>query len=190
MPLRTFRLEIGPLIGDDAATDAVHGAASQRMKELTHFGAAVQNTGSPLLSNIIGRINWKESPTLSSLFGSMDMCECEHCQSVYGPAAYFVDLLQFLRKGSSEAFTTLTKRRPDLIYIDLSCENAETPLPYLDLVNEILEYLVFHQGLPLPFNGYLLARNTVDISADELSANPQYVIDDAYNTLNQAVYTT
>src|SRR5262249_35887904 len=35
----------------------------------------------------------KHYPTLESLFGSLDYCECESCRSVLGPAAYFVDLL-------------------------------------------------------------------------------------------------
>jgi hypothetical protein len=38
----------------------------------------------------------KHYPTMKSLFGSLDFCECEHCRSVLSPAAYFVDLLQFL----------------------------------------------------------------------------------------------
>lgn len=38
----------------------------------------------------------KHYPTMESLFGSLDFCECEHCRSVLSPAAYFVDLLQFL----------------------------------------------------------------------------------------------
>ena len=33
---------------------------------------------------------------MESLFGSLDFCECEHCRSVLSPAAYLVDLLQFL----------------------------------------------------------------------------------------------
>lgn len=38
----------------------------------------------------------KKFPTLESLFGSLDYCECEHCRSVLSPAAYLVDLLQFI----------------------------------------------------------------------------------------------
>ena len=38
----------------------------------------------------------KHFPTMESLFGSMDFCECEHCRSVLSPAAYLVDLLQFV----------------------------------------------------------------------------------------------
>src|SRR5439155_21499707 len=35
-------------------------------------------------------------PTLEGLFGQMDYCACEECRSILSPAAYLVDLLQFL----------------------------------------------------------------------------------------------
>ena len=41
--------------------------------------------------------------TLEALFGKMDYCACEHCKSVLSPAAYLVDLLQFLDRGSQGA---------------------------------------------------------------------------------------
>ena len=90
-------------------------------------------------------------PNLKSLFKGVDTCACEHCRSVYGPAAYLVELLEFIDKRSvtdltvSPPVTTtaaqdvLFARRPDLGDIDLSCENAHTPVPYIDLVNELLE---------------------------------------------------
>src|SRR5205823_5596727 len=35
-------------------------------------------------------------PTMQGLFGSLDFCDCEECRSVLSPAAYLVDLLEFL----------------------------------------------------------------------------------------------
>ncbi len=35
-------------------------------------------------------------PDLQALFGSLDYFQCSDCQSVYSPAAYLVDLLQYL----------------------------------------------------------------------------------------------
>lgn len=35
-------------------------------------------------------------PDLEDLFGSLDLCRCEWCGSVYSPAAYLVDILHFL----------------------------------------------------------------------------------------------
>ena len=40
----------------------------------------------------------KDFPNLKSLFKLTDTCECEHCRSVYSPAAYLVEILQFLDK--------------------------------------------------------------------------------------------
>jgi hypothetical protein len=84
----------------------------------------------------------KDFPDLKSLFKLVDTCECEHCRSVYSPAAYLVELLQFLEKRmvvAGNAKTVLFGRRPDLGNIDLGCENANTPVKYIDLVCELLE---------------------------------------------------
>jgi hypothetical protein len=35
-------------------------------------------------------------PDMSTLFGSLDMCSCDECSSIDGPAAYLVDILHFL----------------------------------------------------------------------------------------------
>ena len=39
-------------------------------------------------------------------------------------------------------YDVLIERRPDLPHIALTCENTHTALPYIDIVNEILEYYV------------------------------------------------
>lgn len=96
----------------------------------------------------------QEFPNLKSLFQGVDACACQHCRSVYSPAAYLVELLQFVGQRSVTDLTTLPPttgrlakdvlfaRRPDLGDIDLSCENANTPVPYIDLVCELLEEAV------------------------------------------------
>lgn len=91
----------------------------------------------------------KDFPNLKSLFKLTDACACEHCRSVYSPAAYLVEILEFLNNRtvkdtvsntvSNLAKDELFKRRPDLGEIDLGCENANTPVKYIDLVCEILE---------------------------------------------------
>ncbi|MFZ0751490.1 MAG: hypothetical protein WAM70_19155, partial [Pyrinomonadaceae bacterium] len=130
----------------------------------------------------------KKMPSLAGLFGSFDLCECQHCRSVYGPAAYFVDLLQFVNPDVGEKpLDVLLQRRPDLAHIKLSCENTNTPLPYVDLVNEILEFYVEHKGIK-PGDGKELAKDT-DLSAAELSTNPQYTSDGAYAKLRDAVHS-
>ncbi|MCP9448641.1 MAG: neuraminidase-like domain-containing protein [Nitrospira sp.] len=88
-----------------------------------------------------------ETPDLRTLFGSQSFCACEHCRSVYSPAAYLVDLLHWLElvpgtRGDRNALAALSSRRPDLQEIELSCTNTNTVLPYIDLVNEMLERAV------------------------------------------------
>ncbi|MEU5296204.1 neuraminidase-like domain-containing protein [Streptomyces umbrinus] len=90
-------------------------------------------------------------PSLQTLFGSLDYCDCAACRSVYSPAAHFVDILRFLGDRGTQGRTihrgknvgqVLLERRPDLGDVELSCENTNTPVPYIDLVNEILEDVV------------------------------------------------
>ena len=44
-------------------------------------------------------------------------------------------------------FSVLAARRPDLPNLKLSCENTNTALPYIDVVNEILEYFTANSKL-------------------------------------------
>lgn len=126
------------------------------------------------------------SPTLESLFGSLDYCECEHCDSVLSPAAYFVDVLRTLETKTDAnvpdtAYDRLVKRRPDLPHIPLTCDNTNTLLPHIDLVNEILEFLVEHDSR-FPDD----ARPDVDnagVSSDDLIAEPRTVRTGAYALL-------
>ena len=79
-------------------------------------------------------------PDWETLFGTFDLCACQDCASAHGPAAYYVDMLRFL--GDRGARATLFGRRPDLGDIELSCENTNTTVPVIDLVNEVLENAV------------------------------------------------
>lgn len=81
------------------------------------------------------------------LFEDQPWCACDDCQSVLSPAAYFVDLLHYIERWVlADSFTGpvahplhLEKRRPDLWDLELTCAATKTPVPTLDLVNEILE---------------------------------------------------
>jgi hypothetical protein len=131
------------------------------------------------------------SATLETLFGSMDYCACEECRSVLGPAAYLVDLLEFTDckatpNNSANPQAVLFQRRPDLPSLLLTCANTNTALPYIDLVNETLEYFVAYGSLA-GYQGY----NTDDtITSAELLASPQNVNSPtptaAYATLQSA----
>lgn len=97
----------------------------------------VADTG--LAANFSTGADWRR------LFGSLDLCNCHHCRSLYSPAAYLVDILKFLDDGPMQEdlglspLQVLLTRRPDIEHIELTCENTNTQLPYVDLANEILE---------------------------------------------------
>jgi len=129
------------------------------------------------------------SPTLEELFGNMDYCSCDHCKSVLSPAAYMVDMLQFLDLSGltfegKNPLEVLLGRRPDLQHIQLSCENTNTVLPYIDLVNEILEHYILHGDLKT-----LMGHDVTEFTnAADLLADPEWVEENAYAPLKSAVY--
>ncbi|MGJ0506828.1 MAG: neuraminidase-like domain-containing protein [Methylocystis sp.] len=127
-------------------------------------------------------------PTLESLFGSMDFCSCDECRSILSPAAYLVDLLQFIDKaadGKQNAQSVLFNRRPDIQHLPLTCENTNTVLPYIDIVNETLEFYVANAAGPLTLTGFQ-GHDTGAAVSDDLLASPQYVMDQAYTVLQGA----
>ena len=122
----------------------------------------------------------KDMDGYEDLFGSQNYCSCKSCRSIFSPAAYFVDLMDFIHKNVSEPRFIdagkgkhplhLESRRADLWELPLTCANTDTLVPYLTIVNEVLERylervfetddiyadlttarLSFHQPFNLPF---------------------------------------
>lgn len=127
-------------------------------------------------------------PTLEDLFGSLDYCACEACQSLLSPAAYLVDLLRFLKTkpavaAPKKAVDVLFRRRPDIKHLELSCKSTNTLLPYIDLVNELLEDMV----ATYPAIKIQTGRQTTG-TADELRINPEHQNDDAYTRTGNVFY--
>lgn len=94
-------------------------------------------------------------PGYQRLFSNLDFVECDHCRSVFGPAAYFVDLVRFVQDfvaGNTAENQKLAfpidgddparRRRPDLFTFPLDCANTHDLIPAIDLVNEVLEAVV------------------------------------------------
>jgi hypothetical protein len=128
-------------------------------------------------------------PTLEGLFDAMDYCECEHCRSILSPAAYLVNLLQFCDSATvtekENPQSVLFERRPDIQHLPLTCENTNTPLPYIDLVNETLEYFGANN---LTLDNYAGHSIDGDASTEELLASPQFVSEAAYATLKEEMF--
>jgi Neuraminidase-like domain/Putative peptidoglycan binding domain/Salmonella virulence plasmid 28.1kDa A protein len=128
------------------------------------------------------------SATLEGLFGSMDFCACDDCRSILSPAAYLVDLLRFINCQTPQKENpqdVLFSRRPDIPYLPLTCDNTNIALPYIDLVNETLEYCVANHLSLADYHGH----NTDDsLTSEELLASPQFVNDAAYSTLQNTYF--
>src|ERR1044071_397841 len=159
MPESTFLMAYRKDLGDEAAREVYTAAinsrirnenALMRMRDIARgTGLAIIDDAYPKerkLSALRAAIDNHKAPlNLEAIFGSIDYCECEECTSVYSPAVYFVDLLQYLRNNNLDpdnpntgkdgiAGTPLEKlfrRRPDLGCLELTCANTNTVLPYI-----------------------------------------------------------
>ena len=113
--------------------------------EFQHMRISNQN---PTLVNALRDIDG-----FDELFGSQNYCKCEECMSILSPAAYFVDLMRFIHENISKRVFLLEppdmplpdhplylkNRRSDLWNMKISCENTHTLIPYLKIVNEVLQ---------------------------------------------------
>lgn len=168
---------------ESTAADTYHRAANTYALTLTILGelrATLNGNDVAVLTTAEDAVN--EFPNLAHLFGKADICECEECRSIFSPAAYFADVMQFLSDRDAinppvpapvpSSKSVLFSRRPDLGYVELSCENSHTPLPYVDLVCEILEDRVALPEiftLPAPLQAQLVEGL---VSADVRNAFP------------------
>ena len=113
-------------------------------------------------------------------FGETDYCKCEHCASIISPVAYFVDLMDFLeqrvmdpvkkRVGTvwEESILNPRVRRSDLWEgLILNCKNTHELIPYLKIINEVLENFIYTQYHELD-DDTLPDRNTIENSVYEL----------------------
>jgi hypothetical protein len=207
MASSVFVGQFSAALGGDAVAQSAYATATHINAQTLNLYSTIQSSLRDVSPRVIANPNLtavqaiqQQIPDWQTLFGPTSYCTCCECSSVYGPAAYFVDLLQFLKSsgknaagnspldillGNPSATPAIHGRRPDLQYIKLNCENADTPLPYVDLVNEILESYIALGGQLGPTT----AHNTQsDATAAELRVNPEYMIQSAYDLLDQAVY--
>jgi hypothetical protein len=197
----SFVRRFGPELGQ-AQAQAVHQRAAQTHATAAHLLAEHHDFSQvpmPVLAPAATPI--PAIPDWASLFGSADFCACRDCGSVLSPAAYLTDLLHFLKirqdatvpasgPPATPIWNVLFSRRPDLGAIELSCDNTNLTLPYVDLVNEILERAVEPGTIDWskPLSTAQRASLQTTGSATELRATPQHVTAGAYTTLGQAPY--
>lgn len=221
MPESTFLDSYSTKLGEETARQVYTNAINNRIRNehaLITMREAVRGTGLAIIDgsqNLEARMAMMQGIAdkqdvpinLDTLFQDMDYCECDDCLSVYSPASYFVELLQFLRNNNLDPNKTksdpkdikdtplekLFRRRPDLGCLELTCENTFTVLPYIDLVNEVMESFVvhlddYHKDTNVPKQATLEHFNVEDETTSELLAQPQHTNYDAYCILKSAVY--
>jgi hypothetical protein len=221
MTPKDFQKKFGATLGADTAAMVHNNALSIKVRNehaLMAIKDSVQGTGIAAIdgtrtkedralqfNDLAGQnkvpVNWE------GLFGNVDLCECEDCNSVYGPASYFVELLNYLRNNNLDPdnantgaagiggtpLEILFRRRPDLGCLELTCANANTVMPYIDIVNEIMESFITHEAqydvdTNTPKQLTLDVWNVEDESSADLLATPQHTNYNAYCVLKNAVY--
>ncbi|HEX8239721.1 MAG TPA: neuraminidase-like domain-containing protein [Allosphingosinicella sp.] len=154
MPKSRFVAEHGePLSLDEASAEDLHERAQRvanRTMQLfaTVRGAVASPHSRAMVSSTVGDdvVAYFESlPSYQQLFGSLNYCACEQCKSIFGPAAYFVDLMRiidaYITKPNEQPNPppfTLKSRRPDLWTIPLTCAATNDVMPALSIVNRVL----------------------------------------------------
>lgn len=143
-------------LGEETAV-LVYDKAKQIHNQVMHLLGNVYSTVSRQSKNL--RVNHLSAVTdyfetltdYQKIFGSLNYCSCDECKSMLGPAAYFVDLMRVIDKAITVPYEkkipvglSLKDRRPDLWQIELNCENTKAMVPYLQIVNEILENTVLN----------------------------------------------
>jgi Tc toxin complex TcA C-terminal TcB-binding domain/Concanavalin A-like lectin/glucanases superfamily/Salmonella virulence plasmid 28.1kDa A protein/Neuraminidase-like domain len=139
-------------VGHNAATQqqakAIYAAAQSIRSRSWMLATLPAPTGATLPNNgeRLALPDFQEGiPNYEQLFGPMLYCDCKECMSIYGPAAYFTDLMRVISEyivpndaKSGDSWFALNVRRPDLWQLPLDCITANHEVSYLDIVNNIL----------------------------------------------------
>ncbi len=168
----------------DSVFEMASARFSNSLNAFANFNNAFNNLTPASISkydinSIIDELR-EDFPDIETLFGKTDYCECDHDTSVYSIAAYLGDLLAFIdtRKTSPSSNTplksVLDQRRSDLSQIYLNKENSNTVLPYIDLVNEVLEEAVLKTEYSTFSRNCSECQTT--LSSKDLCAAPEHIL--------------
>lgn len=187
----SFMGEFGEALGTNPVADRVFAKS-----EINHtaalsiyfdFNQLTDSDNNVIQSGGIGDVNDALSETAKNVFKDNAYCSCKHCRSVLSPAAYLVDQLMFLKDekaDTDELRDEFLTRRPEIAKVDLNCHNTNTPMPYIDIVNEVLENEILENENPGEVN---YDRQTT-WKAEALRAMPEHLQRPAYDILQTAIY--
>ena len=154
-PLR-FERECGDLLGaDQTLAGELHHRAGQVAATARHAFANIRGlVASPYDANSIVRYAdpevatyFRSLPSYQSLFGSLDYIEVPHDASIFGPAAYLLDIMRitdeyitYYNEPTIPPGFLLKDRRPDLFdRIKLDATATTALLPYISLIVQTME---------------------------------------------------
>jgi receptor-binding and translocation channel-forming TcA subunit of Tc toxin/ABC toxin-like protein/neuraminidase-like protein len=162
-PLYAVREQLARVSGTDAVSDEalaeVHAAAVDVHSRAVHLATQMRGALSPhgrvsSANNVVKLLaeEFGHLPSFSDLFGSQDYIPSPHCQSVIGPAAYFVDLMRVTDedisgnpKNKIPDWAKLITRRKGLFTQPLTCAETNTPVPKLQIVNQVIHDFLAQQ---------------------------------------------
>ena len=115
IPRKSFIKTYGNVLGGEVSALAIHERASHistraemaamHLIEYSHGATPKYAMGKSESDAALATIQKhlpNPTPNYAQLFGTPDICECEHCRSVYSAAAYLIELLRFLWRGRAE----------------------------------------------------------------------------------------
>ncbi|MBN1970839.1 MAG: hypothetical protein JXR48_02685 [Candidatus Delongbacteria bacterium] len=162
---------------------------------LSKFMNSMNNSDVYILENGEEASSKDTNPELTAIFNNANYILYDESRTVLSPAAYLVDLLNFLENGEitntntycpnasgksdsghvivTSALGAFFARRKDIAHLLLNYKNSFEKIPYIDIVNEVLENAVAGSA-----NYY----NTT-LESDDIQTHPQYVNYSAYEIL-------
>ena len=89
--------DVATTLGDAAA---IYDRFRQVAADVVHGVLLVRETNSVFNNTLAGNLGkdldpLRRLPGYEEIFGSASYCKCQHCQSIFSPAAYFVDLMRW-----------------------------------------------------------------------------------------------
>lgn len=171
LPFNDFRERYADTLRTPALMHYIYHRAQMATNASLNVAIQIKNWVEPNVPQALPRalpsaVSWSDT------FGALDACECGHCLSIHSPGAYLFDCLRFLEGAggttqAKSALGVLKGRRGDLLEIVLTCDNTNTRIPYIDVVNELLEKIV----VPGWFTPFVLPANTAqDLAGRNVSA--------------------
>lgn len=152
MPQSVFLARIGSELDPDFA-EHLYSRAAHVKHQVSHVwanllasrpqSAATQLRASTVTQDTLAEL--QALPSYAAMFGNQNFCTCEDCKSIFGPAAYYVDIMRItdayvsqVNQGSIPAKYPLVVRREDLFTLPLSCATTNDLMAYLAIANRVL----------------------------------------------------